>query len=47
MDKLSGKDIKRPELKLLMAEVQSGDTVLVESISRFARNTLSVLSRTF
>jgi len=42
-EKLSGKDIKRPVLKHLMSAVQSGDTVLVESISRFARNTRDLL----
>ena len=42
-EKLSGKDTKRPELKRLMAAVQSGDTVTVESISRFARNTRDLL----
>jgi DNA invertase Pin-like site-specific DNA recombinase len=42
-EKLSGKDTKRPELQRLMADVQSGDTVLVESISRFARNTRDLL----
>jgi DNA invertase Pin-like site-specific DNA recombinase len=43
MDKLSGKDTKRPELQRLMVKVQSGDTVMVESISRFARNTRDLL----
>jgi len=42
-EKLSGKDTKRPELQRLMAAVLSGDTVLVESISRFARNTRDLL----
>jgi len=42
-EKLSGKDTKRPELQRLMAMVQSGDTVIVESISRFARNTRDLL----
>ena len=43
MDKQSGKDTKRPQLKALMEIVQSGDTVIVESISRFARNTRDLL----
>jgi DNA invertase Pin-like site-specific DNA recombinase len=43
LDKLSGKDTKRPELQRLMATVQPGDTVIVESISRFARNTRDLL----
>ena len=42
-EKLSGKDTKRPELLRLMAMVQPGDTVTVESISRFARNTRDLL----
>jgi DNA invertase Pin-like site-specific DNA recombinase len=43
LDRLSGKDTKRPEQQRLMATVQSGDTVIVESISRFARNTRDLL----
>jgi DNA invertase Pin-like site-specific DNA recombinase len=43
LDKQSGKDTKRPELQRLMATVQRGDTVIVESISRFARNTRDLL----
>ena len=42
-EKLSGKDTKRPELQRLMSTVKSGDTVTVESISRFARNTRDLL----
>ena len=43
IDKQSGKDTKRPQLKALMEIVQSGDKVIVESISRFARNTRDLL----
>jgi len=43
VDKLSGKNTQRPQLKALMETVQSGDTVIVESISRFARNTRDLL----
>jgi DNA invertase Pin-like site-specific DNA recombinase len=43
LEKLSGKDTKRPKLQLLMNTVQNGDTVVVESISRFARNTRDLL----
>ena len=43
MDKQSGKDTKRPQLKTLMQTVQPGDTVIVEAISRFARNTRDLL----
>lgn len=42
-EKLSGKDIKRPELQRLMAIVKPGDVLTVESISRFARNTRDLL----
>jgi DNA invertase Pin-like site-specific DNA recombinase len=43
IDKLSGKDKQRPQLLALMSEVQRGDKVIVESISRFARNTKDLL----
>jgi len=43
LEKLSGKDTKRPMLQLLMNTVQQGDIVVVESISRFARNTRDLL----
>jgi hypothetical protein len=43
MEKLSGKDMKRPQLQAMLATVQSGDTLVVESISRFARNTRDLL----
>ena len=42
-EKVSGKDTKRPQLQTLMDTVQKGDTVIVESISRFARNTKDLL----
>ena len=43
LDKASGKDTDRPELKRMLAYVRKGDTVIVESISRFARNTRDLL----
>jgi DNA invertase Pin-like site-specific DNA recombinase len=43
VEKQSGKNAKRPQLLLLMEAVQSGDKVVVESISRFARNTRDLL----
>lgn len=43
VDKLSGKNTDRPELKRMLAYVRRGDTVVVESISRFARNTRDLL----
>ena len=38
IDKASGRTTDRPELKKLMEYVRDGDTVIVESISRFARS---------
>ena len=38
-EKVSGKNIDRPELKAMLAYVREGDTVYIESISRLARNT--------
>ena len=43
IDKASGKNTQRPELKRMMDYVRQGDTVVVESISRFARNTRDLL----
>ena len=43
IDKASGKNTDRPELQRMMDYVRKGDTVIVESISRFARNTRDLL----
>ena len=43
IDRMSGKSQDRPELKRMMGYVREGDTVIVESISRFARNTRDLL----
>jgi DNA invertase Pin-like site-specific DNA recombinase len=43
IDKASGKNTDRPELKRMITYVRQGDTVIVESISRFARNTRDLL----
>ena len=43
IDRMSGKNISRPELQRMMDYVRKGDTVIVESISRFARNTRDLL----
>ena len=37
-DMASGKDIRRPELERLLAFVREGDTVVVHSMDRLARN---------
>lgn len=43
IDKISGKNMERPMHKEMMGFVRSGDIVVVESISRFARNTRDLL----
>ena len=43
IDRMSGKNVDRPELKRLLTFVRAGDCVIVESISRFARNTRDLL----
>ncbi len=43
VDRASGKNADRPELRRMMEYVRRGDTVIVESISRFARNTRDLL----
>lgn len=43
IDRASGKNAQRPELARMQAFVRQGDTVVVESISRFARNTRDLL----
>lgn len=44
VDKCSGKNTDRPALKEMLAFIREGDTVVVESISRLARNTRDLLS---
>ena len=43
IDRMSGKNANRPELQKMMEYVRCGDMVIVESISRFARNTRDLL----
>lgn len=43
IDKASGKNTDRPKLKEMLEYVRKGDIVIVESISRFARNTKDLL----
>ena len=38
IDKVSGKNTDRKQLQEMLAFIRSGDCVIVESISRFARN---------
>lgn len=44
IDKARGKNTGRKEFKAMMAFVRDGDMVIVESISRIARNTRDLLS---
>ena len=44
LDKMSGKSKERPQLQAMMQYIREGDVVIVESISRFARNTKDLLS---
>lgn len=46
IDRLSGKNTDRPALLEMLGFVREGDTVIVESISRFARNTKDLLELT-
>lgn len=43
IEKISGKSKDRPKLQEMMSFVREGDTLIVESISRFARNTRDLL----
>jgi len=44
IEKASGKNADRPQLKAMMEFVREGDIVIVESISRFARSTRDLLT---
>lgn len=46
IEKMSGRDTERPFLQEMMNFVREGDSVVVESISRFARNTKDLLELT-
>ncbi|MBQ3427996.1 MAG: recombinase family protein [Clostridia bacterium] len=43
IDRMSGKNANRPQLKAMLEYVRRGDTVIVAEISRFARNTKDLL----
>lgn len=43
IDKLSGKDTNRPQLKAMIDYVREGDVVVVESYSRLSRSTADLL----
>lgn len=44
IDKVSGKDTNRPELKLLLSFAREGDTVVIHSMDRLARNLANLRS---
>lgn len=44
IDKCSGKDTNRPQLKEMFKQLRKGDTVIVESYSRFSRSTKDLLN---
>ena len=44
IEKMSGKDTNRPQLKSMLEFVREGDVLYIESISRLARNTLDFLT---
>ena len=44
IEKISGKDTNRPELKAMLDYVREGDTLIVESYSRLARSTADLLN---
>ena len=44
IDKASGKNTERESFKAMIAFIREGDTVIVESISRIARNTRDLLT---
>ena len=46
IDRMSGKSTDRPALQQMISFVREGDMVIVESISRFARNTKDLLELT-
>jgi DNA invertase Pin-like site-specific DNA recombinase len=43
VEKISGKDKNRPKLQEMMKFIREGDTLIIESISRLARNTKDFL----
>jgi len=44
IDKVSGKDTNRPQLKAMLDYVREGDTVFIHDFSRLARSTKDLLS---
>lgn len=44
VDKVSGKDVNRPQLQEMMKYVREGDVVIVHSLDRLARNLADLLN---
>ena len=44
MDKISGKNTDRPELQKMLSFVREGDTLIVHSLDRLARNLADILT---
>ncbi len=44
IEKLSGKDMERPQLQAMIKYARKGDTIYIESFSRLARNTKDLLN---
>ena len=44
VDQCSGKNVERPQLQLMMSKLRAGDTVVVKSVDRLARNTKDLLA---
>jgi len=44
IEKASGKDTARPQLTAMIDYARSGDTIIIESFSRLARNTIDLLN---
>ena len=42
VDKVSGKDVERPQLQAMLSHIRAGDTVVVCSIVRLARNNIDL-----
>ena len=45
LEKISGKNTDRPQLKAMLDYVREGDTLIVESYSRLARNTSDLVDK--
>jgi len=43
VDKVSGKNIDRPQLQKLLSKVKKGDTIYIKDLSRLARSTQNLL----